>query len=56
MIKNIVDPKGRGLFIILEGVDKAGKSTQSKMLTDYFKDTRKEPVECIAFPCILYLT
>jgi thymidylate kinase len=28
----------RGLFIVFEGLDRSGKSTQSQMLTKYIKD------------------
>lgn len=39
----------RGLFIVLEGLDRSGKSTQCKKLTDYFS-SRNLPCELVNFP------
>lgn len=38
----------RGLFIVIEGLDRAGKSTQCRLLAE--KLAKKGPVECIRFP------
>lgn len=39
----------RGALIVLEGGDRAGKSTQTKMLTKALID-RKIPAEALSFP------
>lgn len=49
-MKNNIDLKKRGLFIVLEGVDRIGKSTQVNKLKDYFLNNLKEQCETIAFP------
>ena len=33
----MIDNNNRGLFIVFEGLDRSGKSTQSKMLFDHFE-------------------
>jgi thymidylate kinase len=43
--------KKRGLFIVFEGIDRVGKSTQCEMLTQWF-NTRNEPTQRIVFPGI----
>lgn len=45
----------RGLLIVFEGVDKAGKTTQAKLLHEYFTNVRKEKVDAMAFPSYLIL-
>jgi len=40
----------RGLLIVFEGLDRVGKSTQCELLSEYFKNNRKENVERINFP------
>lgn len=40
--------KGRGLFFVFEGLDRSGKSTQSKMLTKKLEESG--PVEWMCFP------
>jgi dTMP kinase len=47
-----MDKKKRGLLIIFEGVDRAGKSTQCQLLKNYFLD-KKENAEILAFPGII---
>jgi dTMP kinase len=42
-------PLKRGLFIVFEGLDHSGKTTQSKLLFEYIK-AKNEPVKHIAFP------
>lgn len=39
----------RGAFILFEGVDRCGKSTQSKLLTDYCRE-KTGAAELIRFP------
>lgn len=46
----MLERRGRGLFIVFEGVDRAGKSTQCEMLKNYFLDNKKQEVEKIGFP------
>jgi thymidylate kinase len=52
-MKSFADRTKRGLFIVLEGVDRVGKSTQLKMLKNYFENVRNEKCEEMAFPSIL---
>jgi dTMP kinase len=40
----------RGLFIVFEGLDRSGKSTQSAKLAKYLKDELQIPVKSINFP------
>lgn len=44
-MKNILQNKKRGLLIVFEGVDRAGKTTQLKMLKNYFENVKNE--ECV---------
>lgn len=45
----ILEIKKRGAFIVLEGIDKAGKSTQAKMLVEKLV-TLGKPAKYVAFP------
>ena len=40
----------RGLFIVFEGLDRSGKSTQSVKLAKYIKEELELPVKSINFP------
>lgn len=40
----------RGLFIVFEGLDRSGKSTQSQRVSKYFKEELQRKVENISFP------
>lgn len=40
----------RGLFIVFEGLDRSGKSTQSAKLAQYLKEELQIPVKSINFP------
>jgi len=40
----------RGLLIVFEGLDRSGKSTQSKRLATYFQEELQRPFKSIAFP------
>merc|ERR1719414_2623299 len=42
--------KGRGLFIVFEGLDRSGKSTQSKLLRDHLEKGGTEIVKWMCFP------
>ena len=41
-MKNVLDKKKRGLFIVFEGVDRVGKSTQVEMLKKHFTDVQSQ--------------
>jgi thymidylate kinase len=41
--------KKRGLFIVFEGLDRAGKSTQAKLLQKYF-NLHEEESKLLIFP------
>ena len=41
--------KERGLLITLEGLDRAGKTTQAKLLEEYLNSNNK-PTKIIRFP------
>ena len=40
----------RGLFIVFEGLDRSGKSTQSAKLAKYLREELQIPVKSINFP------
>merc|ERR1719410_2380835 len=42
--------KGRGLFIVFEGLDRSGKSTQSKLLREHLEKGGPETVKWMCFP------
>jgi len=42
--------KKRGMFIVFEGLDRSGKSTQSAKLFKYIRDELQIPVKSINFP------
>lgn len=44
--------KERGLLITFEGLDRAGKSTQAKMLESYLNDSGR-PTKIIRFPGLI---
>lgn len=44
--------KERGLLITFEGLDRAGKTTQAKMLEEYLNSINK-PAKIIRFPGLL---
>jgi dTMP kinase len=46
----IEDRKKRGVFILFEGVDRCGKTTQSQLLTKYLNEKTACPTELIRFP------
>jgi thymidylate kinase len=48
-MKNVLDKRKRGLLIVFEGVDRIGKSTQIKMLKDYFLK-KQQGCTVFAFP------
>lgn len=43
----------RGMFIVIEGCDRGGKTTQSKLLIDFLTQTKGMPTEYMKFPGIL---
>lgn len=49
-MKKLGEKTKRGLLIVFEGVDRAGKSTQLQMLKNYFLKTRKEMCQHMQFP------
>ena len=46
---SLLSRKGRGILVAFEGCDRGGKSTQCKMLVDYFKTTGRD-VAHFSFP------
>lgn len=46
---SLLSRKGRGILVAFEGCDRSGKSTQCKMLVDYFKTTGRD-VAHFSFP------
>ncbi len=40
----------RGLFVVFEGLDRSGKSTQSAKLAQYLKEELNMQVKSINFP------
>jgi hypothetical protein len=46
----VEDRKKRGVFILFEGVDRCGKTTQSQLLTKYLNEKTTCPTELIRFP------
>ncbi len=53
-MRNIAEKTKRGLFIVFEGVDRAGKTTQLQMLKNYFEKGRNEKCEDMRFPSTNY--
>jgi thymidylate kinase len=49
-MKNLADKTKRGLLIVFEGVDRAGKSTQLQMLKTYLENKKQERCMSISFP------
>ncbi len=49
-MKKFAEKTKRGLLIVFEGVDRAGKSTQLQMLKNYFQRKRNEKCQDIQFP------
>lgn len=49
-MKNVLDKRKRGLLIVFEGVDRIGKSTQIKMLNEYFTNVKQQGCKEFAFP------
>ena len=49
-IFSMENSKKRGLFIILEGLDRSGKSTQTENLRSFFINQKNERAELIKFP------
>lgn len=43
------EPQGRGAFIVLEGLDRSGKTTQVKLMEQRFVELGK-PVKTVRFP------
>ena len=50
LMKKISEKNKRGLLIVFEGVDRAGKSTQLEKLKNYFINTKKELCSVVRFP------
>lgn len=48
-MSNVID---RGLLITLEGLDRAGKTTQAKLLENYLNSMNK-PAKIIRFPGLI---
>ena len=49
-MKNVLDKRKRGLLIVFEGVDRIGKSTQIKLLKEYFLSIKQQGCQEFAFP------
>jgi dTMP kinase len=49
-MKSIANNTKRGLLIVFEGVDRAGKSTQLEMLKNYLQKKRNEKCQDMRFP------
>lgn len=47
---NTSPPSRRGAFIVIEGMDRAGKTTQAALLRDRLAAASARPVELIKFP------
>ena len=46
----MITSRKRGLLIVFEGMDRVGKSTQCKLLKEFFLTVKNEKVEMINFP------
>jgi hypothetical protein len=46
----IIHMAKRGLFIVFEGIDRVGKTTQCKMLQKWFTVVKQEPASLMSFP------
>jgi thymidylate kinase len=49
-MSTVLDQNKRGLLIVFEGVDRAGKSSQVNMLQKYFEKNRNEETKIFRFP------
>jgi thymidylate kinase len=49
-MSTVQDQNKRGLLIVFEGVDRAGKSSQVSMLQNYFEKNRNEQTKVFRFP------